>query len=86
MRKGVSTPDNQYDTKEEHRVITGSEQTTARANGETKGNLPTRKNHRGRHVITTGVTSSVIDPTKTKAYEKRQKEIRDDSNIQWGGL
>lgn len=82
----VSTPDNQYDTKEERRVITGSEQTTARANGETKGNLPTRKNHRGRHVITTGVTSSVIDPTKTKAYEKRQKEIRDDSNIQWGGL
>ena len=84
--KRASTPDAQYDTKEERRVITGSEQKTANANGEIKGNLPTRRNHKGRDVITTGVTSSVIDPTKTQAYEKRQKEIRDDSSIQWGNF
>ena len=84
--KRASTPDAQYDTKEERRVITGSEQKTAKANGEIKGNLPTRRNHKGRDVITTGVTSSVIDPTKTQAYEKRQKEIRDDSSIQWGNF
>jgi RHS repeat-associated protein len=62
--------DSQYDTKEERRVITGSEQKTARANGEIKQGQVTRKNHGGKSVITTGATSTKIDNQKTKEYEK----------------
>ena len=43
--------DSQYDTKEERRVITGSEARTARANGEYPKNYM-RKNHEGRRIKT----------------------------------
>jgi uncharacterized protein RhaS with RHS repeats len=39
--------DKQYDTKEEKRVITGSEQETAKKNGEIKEGEVTRKDHQG---------------------------------------
>ena len=69
----VKDSDLQYDTKEERRVITGSEQKTARANGDTRPGQVTRRNHYGRTVITKGVTSNVIDKQKTQVYEKRKK-------------
>jgi hypothetical protein len=65
--------DSQYDSKEERRVITGSEQKTARANGEIKAGQVTRRNHRGRAVITTGVTSTKVDTQKTKEYEEKAR-------------
>ena len=64
--------DKQYDTKEEKRVITGSEQKTARALGLTKEGQVTRTNHnKGTLYPTTGVAS-----TKNKMVEdiKRQRE------------
>ena len=48
--------DSQYDTKEERRVITGSEAETARSNGEA-----IRKNHKGTPYRT-------VSPTSTKPY------------------
>ena len=39
-------PDSQYFTKEERRVITGSEQITAKALGEIKDGEVTRENHK----------------------------------------
>ena len=71
----VKDSDLQYDTKEERRVITGSEQKTARANGDTCPGQVTRRNHHGRTVITKGVTSNIIDKQKTQVYEKRKKPI-----------
>jgi hypothetical protein len=70
--KNRDTPDKQYENKEEKRVISGSEQKTARANGDTKKGQVTRKNHSGKHVITTGVTSNKVDTQKTKEYEKNR--------------
>jgi RHS repeat-associated protein len=61
--------DAQYDTKEERRVITGSEQKTARANGEIKHGNSTRTNHRGKDVITNGVTSTIVNQSKTNNYK-----------------
>lgn len=69
----VKDSDPQYETKEERRVITGSEQKTSRANGETRPGQVTRRNHNGKTVITKGVTSNVIDKQKTQEYEKRKK-------------
>lgn len=69
-----NSKDLQYDTKEERRVITGSEQKTSRANGETRPGQVTRRNHHGRTVITTGVTSNTIDTQKTQIYEKKGKK------------
>ena len=65
--------DPQYGSKEERRVITGSEQKTSRANGDTRPGQVTRRNHGGKRVITNGVTSNVIDIQKTQEYEKRKK-------------
>lgn len=56
-------------------MITGSEQKTSRANGETRSGQVTRRNHKGRTVITRGVTSNVIDRQKTQEYEKRNKVV-----------
>jgi len=56
-------------------VITGSEQKTSRANGETRSGQVTRRNHKGRTVITRGVTSNVIDRQKTQEYKKRNKVV-----------
>lgn len=55
-----TTEDSKYDTAEEKRVITGSEQLTARANGEIKKGKVTRTNHNGITVIISG------GPTSTK--------------------
>lgn len=62
--------DSQYQTKEERRVITGSEQKTSRANGETRSGQVTRRNHNGKTVITKGVTSNVIDRQKHRNMRK----------------
>ncbi len=66
----------QYDTNEEERVITGSEQKTSRANGEIKENQVTRTTHGGRSVITDGVRSTKVNEAKTKEFEKKQDEKR----------
>ena len=54
--RGITSPgtgyDSQYDTKEERRVITGSERKTAKSNGEA-----IRKNHKGTPYKTIGPTS-----------------------------
>lgn len=71
----VLNSDPQYDSKEERRVITGSEQRTSRANGEIRSGQVTRRNHNGKTVITRGVTSNVIDRQKTQEYEKRNKVV-----------
>ena len=55
-----TTKDSNYDTVEEKRVITGSEQLTARANGEIGTGKVTRTNHNGKTVIVSG------GPTSTK--------------------
>lgn len=55
------TYDAQYDTKEERRVITGSEAKTAKANGES-----TRSKHAGTPYKT-------ITPTSTKELDSAEK-------------
>jgi hypothetical protein len=70
--------DSQYDTKEEKRVITGSEQKTSKANGEIKDGEVTRTNHKGKSVITKGVTSTTVDKAKTQEYKRQQDEKRYD--------
>lgn len=55
------TYDAQYDTKEERRVITGSEAKTAKANGES-----TRSKHAGTPYRT-------ITPTSTKELDSAEK-------------
>ena len=71
----VKGSDLQYGTKEERRVITGSEQKTSRANGEIRAGQVTRRNHKGKTVITQGVTSNVIDRKKTLEYENREEHV-----------
>lgn len=72
-KKNTSTADSAYGDKEERRVITGSEQKTARANGEINQKQVTRRNHGGKSVITEGVTSNKINEVKTKEYENNRK-------------
>ena len=67
--KGPNRKDSQYDTKEERRVICGSEQKTSLANGERNNNQVTRKSHRGTTVIVPEITSTIADKAKTKQYE-----------------
>ncbi len=66
--------DKQYGTKEERRVITGSEQKTARANKETKEGQVTRTNHKGKPVVTKGVKSTEVDNNKTQKFRRNQDE------------
>ncbi|WP_281987690.1 DUF6443 domain-containing protein [Aquimarina aggregata] len=68
------TRDSNYRNKEEKRVITGSEQKTARANGEISGKQVTRTNHGGDHVVTKGTTSNKIDRKKTYQYYQRRNK------------
>ena len=63
----------EYGNAEEKRVITGSEQKTALANGEINKGQVTRKNHNGTIVYTEGVTSNVIDQMATDYYKKYYK-------------
>jgi RHS repeat-associated protein len=60
--------DNQYDNKEEARVITGPEQVTARANGEVPFVGITRNDHNGRYVITKSATSNIVNIPQTKQW------------------
>ena len=68
--------DAQYDTKEERRVITGSEQTTAKKLGEIKEGEVTRKDHKGTAYETKGPTTTegknevIIIGTLPKKEEK----------------
>jgi RHS repeat-associated protein len=73
-KKDNGTLDSNYGDKEEKRVITGSEQKTAKANGETQGSKSTRTNHKGSDVVTKGVTSNVVDEKKTKEYQEKKEE------------
>ncbi len=74
MVKDRRTDDNQYQNAEEKRVITGSEQTTAKKLGEIKEGEVTRKNHGGSLYKTTGPTS-----TQPK-YEVIIKPKKDENN------
>jgi hypothetical protein len=64
-------PDSDYGTKEEKRVITGSEQKTARANGEIGPNQVTRTDHAGLPVITKSTTSNQVNRSATGTYLKK---------------
>lgn len=69
--------DKQYDTKEERRVITGSEQKTAKKLGEIKEGEVTRKDHKGSPYETKGPTSTVgkneVIITATKSEKEREE-------------
>ena len=62
--------DPQYDTKEEKRVITGSEQTTAKKLGEIKDGEVTRTDHDGTSYQTTGPTTTQAAPIKPVALQE----------------
>ena len=65
--------DSQYDTKEERRVITGSEQKTARKLGEINKDEVTRTNHKSDNVTTKGPTSNHdINEVTIKPKKKKQ--------------
>lgn len=68
------TLDSQYENAEERRVITGSEQKTAFANGEIRKRQVTRQNHDGHTVYTYGATSNTIDRFTTDYYYRRIKK------------
>jgi hypothetical protein len=63
--------DSQYNTPGERGVITGTEQNTARANGEISGNQVTRIDHGGHPVITNSSTSTKVNNRATHAHLKR---------------
>ena len=66
--------DSQYDTKEERRVITGSEQETARKTGEIETREVTRKDHQpGTLFRTTGPDSNRPVPPAHKPEEEERK-------------
>ena len=67
----INSPATLFDHEADHAL----EQKTSRANGETRSGQVTRRNHKGRTVITRGVTSNVIDRQKTQEYEKRNKAV-----------
>ena len=75
--KDKSTKDSQYTNREEKRVITGSEQETARKHGEIKGNEVTRENHNG-------IPYETVSPTSTErkaVFVKRaSKQIKTKDN------
>ncbi|MCU0391490.1 MAG: M91 family zinc metallopeptidase [Thermoflexibacter sp.] len=67
--KRSNTKDEQYGTAEEKRVITGTEQKTARSFGELqKGKITRNEHHAGTRVITTSPTSNTINRPATYQY------------------
>lgn len=56
--KDANTKDSQYKNAEEKRVITGSEQETARKHGEINENEVTRTDHKGTMYPTKNTTST----------------------------
>jgi RHS repeat-associated protein len=69
-RDRAMQPNDQYGTNEEERVITGSEQETARANGEIYDGQVTRTNHGGHAVVTGDVTSNKVNNKATSDFYK----------------
>jgi len=70
--------DKEYDTKEERRVITGSEQKTARALGEIKNGQVTRRNHHSGHrTLVSGPTS-----TESTAEKNMLQILKDKKDLQ----
>ena len=67
------TTDSLYENAEEKRVITGTEQKTALANGEIQRGYVTRRNHEGETVYTEGVTSNIIDQAATAYYRQYRR-------------
>jgi RHS repeat-associated protein len=73
--KRVSTPDKDYDNKEEKRVIKGSEKKTALALGEVPEGAVMRKNHNGYYYPTAGPTT-----TKTLMQAQFEKKREEEKN------
>ncbi|SHH88182.1 hypothetical protein SAMN05443663_11448 [Flavobacterium defluvii] len=71
MNLRLGKEDANYDNKEEKRVITGSEQRTARANGEVASPEVTRNNHQGLPVITNSPTSTKVNASKTVQFNQK---------------
>lgn len=69
-----STTNVRYDNDEEQRVIVGTEQKSAIANGEISRGGKTRRNHKGTTVYTISPVSSVIDYYATMYYRKHIKK------------
>lgn len=82
---------NPYDTKEEERVITGSEQETALRHGEIKEGQTTRKDHGGTLYKMDGPTSSTPqatiiirpEPTDLGPYKPKGTKKADDHWHEW---
>ena len=74
-REDRNTKDVNYTNLEEKRVILGSEQKTARANGEVSAGQFTRKAHEGNLVVTDGPTSNKVNRSATyRYYQKLDKQ------------
>ena len=71
--KDSNKVDSDYDNKEEKRVITGSEQKTAKANKEIGQNQVTRTNHSGLPVITNSSTSNKVNTNATYKFHKSRE-------------
>jgi RHS repeat-associated protein len=69
-RERAMQKNDQYGTNEEERVITGSEQVTAKANGEINDGQVTRTNHGGHAVVTDDVTSNKVNKKATSDFYK----------------
>ncbi|SHI64887.1 DUF6443 domain-containing protein [Flavobacterium terrae] len=74
MNLRLEKEDAKYDNKEEKRVVTGSEQRTARANGEIAGPEVTRNNHQGLPVITSSPTSTKVNASKTVQFNQKMAD------------
>ena len=74
MNLRLDKEDAKYDNKEEKRVVTGSEQRTARANGEIAGPEVTRNNHQGLPVITSSPTSTKVNASKTVQFNQKMAD------------
>ncbi|OQP55780.1 DUF6443 domain-containing protein [Niastella populi] len=80
-RNSPNGKDAQYGTKEEKRVIEGTEQKTARALGEIPKGFVTRKNHGGYNYPTTGptTTKSAVEESliKDREFKKSINQKKD---------
>jgi hypothetical protein len=78
VQNGVQGSDAQYDTKEERRVITGSEQTTALKHGDIKEGEVTRTDHQG-------TVRDAPDPTSNKNTTERPLKMEELHEVIIGG-
>lgn len=84
QKKDIARTDvGDYDNREEQRVITGSEQKTARANGEIKSNEVTRKSHKATHVITISPTSNKVNKQATYQFHEKRKYTNERTSIDY---